>query len=162
MAKKELCRDLNFKMSAILGPVILMYVVAFPLGDDVGVQVLDDLFTYIWALAHQALGLNFIILCTTQVSYVALFWNKKKSFCNKAGLSLSTILYKQRYFIYNYYVLKYITKSQATTETQYPIKSVGHIACGKIVCSNIRTPPFLHIFLLITIQNTPSFFPFDI
>ena len=36
MAKKELCRDLNFKMSAaILGPVILMYV-AFPLGDDVG------------------------------------------------------------------------------------------------------------------------------
>ena len=36
MAKKELCRDLNFKMSAILGPVILMYVVAFPLGDDVG------------------------------------------------------------------------------------------------------------------------------
>ena len=159
MAKKELCRDLNFKMSAILGPVILMYVV-FPLGDDVGVQVLDDLFTYIWALAHQALGLNFIILCTTQVSYVALFWNKKKSFCNLAQSFYHFVKIEIFYLQLRSKILS--TKSQATTpETQYPIKSVGHIACGKIVCSNIRTPPFLHIFLLITIQNTPSFFPFD-
>ena len=95
MAKKELCRDLNFKMSAILGPVILMYVVAFPLGDDVGVQVLDDLFTYIWALAHQALGLNFIILCTTQVSYEPLFLDKKNHFVIYGLVFLSTILQVQ-------------------------------------------------------------------